>query len=177
MRPVVGNPNLYQYTFETVRRSFSFRIFVDGTYTRSVQVTVNAATKIVESTFTITPPAYVALPPREQSGPPYPVKCLPASQLEVLVKLDQPVESLSWQWPAGTVQFQDDGNQVWKATVEVGDTGGNYDLIAVVKNLPKPIVLSSGSVQLKTDRKPDSQLCGHGNESRGSARCHTSVAI
>ena len=155
MRPVVGNPNLYQYTFETVRRSFSFRIFVDGTYTRSVQVTVNAATKIVESTFTITPPAYVALPPREQSGPPYPVKCLPASQLGVLVKLDQPVESLSWQWPAGTVQFQDDGNQVWKATVEVGDTGGNYDLIAVVKNLPKPIVLSSGSVQLKTDRKPD----------------------
>ena len=155
MRPVVGNPNLYQYTFETVRRSFSFRIFVDGTYTRSVQVTVNAATKIVESTFTITPPAYVALPPRQQSGPPYPVKCLPASKLEALVKLDQPVESLSWQWPAGTVQFQDAGNQVWKATVEVGDTGGNYDLIAVVKNLPKPIVLSSGSVQLKTDRKPE----------------------
>ena len=49
MRPVVGNPNLYQYTFEAVRRSFSFRIFVGGTYTRSVQVTVNAATKIVES--------------------------------------------------------------------------------------------------------------------------------
>jgi hypothetical protein len=155
MRPVVGNPNLYRYTFETVRRSFSFRIFVDGTYTRSVQVTVNAATKIVESTFTITPPAYVAQPQRQQSGPPYPVKCLPASQLEVLVKLDKPVESLSWQWPAGTVQFQDAGDQVWKGTVEAGDSGGNYDLIAVVKNLPKPIVLSSGSVQLKTDRKPE----------------------
>ena len=155
MRPVVGNPNLYQYTFETVRRSFSFRIFVDETYTRSVQVTVNAATKIVESTFTITPPAYVAQPQRQQSGPPYPVKCLPASQLEVLVKLDQPVESLSWQWPAGTVHFQDAGDQVWKGTVEVGDNGGNYDLIAVVKKLPKPIVLTSGSVQLKTDRKPE----------------------
>ena len=155
MRPVVGNPNLYQYTFETVRRSFSFRIFVDGTYTRSVQVTVNAAAKIVESTFTITPPAYVAQPQRQQSGPPYPVKCLPASQLEVLVKLDKPVESLSWQWPAGTVHFQDDGDQVWKGTVEVGETGGNYDLIAAVKNLPEPVVLSSGSVQLKTDRKPE----------------------
>ncbi len=155
MRPVVGNPNEYRYTFETVRRSFSFRIFVDGTYTRSVQVTVNAATKIIESTFTITPPVYVSLPPRQQSGPPYPVKCLPASQLEVLVKLDQPVESLSWQWSAGTVQFQDAGNQVWKGTVEVGETGGRYDLIAVVKNLPDPIVLSSGNVQLKTDRKPE----------------------
>ena len=120
-----------------------------------MQVTVNAATKIVESTFTITPPAYVSQPPRQQSGPPYPVKCLPASQLEVLVKLDKPVESLSWQWPAGTVQFQDAGEQVWKGTVEVGESGGSYDLIAVVKNLPEPIVLSSGSVQLKTDRKPE----------------------
>jgi len=155
MRPVVGNPNLYQYTFETVRRSFSFRIFVGGTYTHSVQVTVDGVTKIVESTFTITPPAYVAQSPREQSGPPYPVKCLPASRLDLLVKLDKPVESLVWQWPAGSVPLQDTGNQVWKGTIEVGDTGGNYDLVAVVKNLPKPIILSSGSVQLKTDRKPE----------------------
>jgi hypothetical protein len=155
MRPVVGNPNLYQYTFETVRRSFSFRIFVGGTYTRSVQVTVDGVTKIVESTFTITPPAYVAQSPREQSGPPYPVKCLPASRLDLLVKLDKPVESLVWQWPAGSVPLQDTGNQVWKGAIEVGDTGGNYDLVAVVKNLPKPIILSSGSVQLKTDRKPE----------------------
>jgi hypothetical protein len=155
MRPVVGNSNLYQYTFETVRRSFAFRVFVGGTYTRSVQVTVNAATKIVESRFTITPPAYVAQPPREQSGPPYPVKCLPASRLDLLVKLDKPVESLVWQWPAGSVPLQDSGNQVWKGTIDVGDTGGNYDLVAVVKNLPKPITLSSGSVQLKTDRKPE----------------------
>jgi hypothetical protein len=155
MRPVIGNPNLYQYTFEAVRRSFSFRIFVGGTYTRSVQVTVNAATKIVEAGFTITPPAYVAQPPREQSGPPYPVKCLPASRLDLTVKLDKPVESLVWQWPAGSVPLQDTGNQVWKGTIEVGDTGGNYDLVAVVRNLPNPIILSSGSVQLKTDRKPE----------------------
>ena len=155
MRPVVGNPNLYQYTFETVRRSFAFRIFVGGTYTHSVQVTVDGVTKIVESSFTVTPPAYVAQPPRQQTGPPYPVKCLPASQLDLLVKLDKPVESLVWEWPAGSVPLQDTGNQVWKGTIEVGDTGGNYDLVAVVKNLPEPITLSSGSVQLKTDRKPE----------------------
>ncbi len=155
MRPVVGNPNLYQYTFETVRRSFAFRIFVGGTYTHSVQVTVDGVAKIVESSFKVTPPAYVAQPPREQSGPPYPVKCLPASRLDLLVELDKPVESLVWQWPAGSVPLQDSGNQVWKGTIEVGDTGGNYDLVAVVKNLPEPITLSSGSVQLKTDRKPE----------------------
>ena len=155
MRPVVGNPNLYQYTFETVRRSFAFRIFVGGTYAHSVQVTVDGVTKIVESSFTVTPPAYVAQPPRQQTGPPYPVKCLPASQLDLLVKLDKPVESLVWEWPAGSVPLQDTGNQVWKGTIEVGDTGGNYDLVAVVKNLPEPITLSSGSVQLKTDRKPE----------------------
>ncbi|MDE0839191.1 MAG: hypothetical protein OSB41_09075, partial [Kiritimatiellae bacterium] len=154
MRPVVGNPNLYQYTFEAVRRSFSFRIFVGGTYTHSVQITVIPAAKIVESTFTVTPPAYVAMPAREQSGPPNAVKCLPATELGVRIKVDKDIESLSWEWPTGTVMFQDAGDKVWKASVVVGESGGNYDLVAVVENMPEPITLTSGSVQIKTDRKP-----------------------
>ena len=154
MRPVVDNPNLYQYTFETVRRSFSFRIFVGSTYTHNVQVTVNPAAKIIESTFTITPPAYVAMPARTQSGPPNPVKCLPATELGVRIKVDQAIESLRWEWPAGKIVFQDAGDRVWNAQVDVGDSGGNYDLIAVVKDMPD-IVLSSGSVLMVTDRKPE----------------------
>ena len=154
MRPVVGNPNLYQYTFETVRRSFSFRIFVGSTYTHSVQVTVNPAAKIIESTFTVTPPAYVAIPARTQSGPPNPVKCLPTTELGVRIKVDQAIESLRWEWPAGKIVFQDAGDRVWNAQLDVGDSGGNYDLIAVVKDMPD-IVLSSGSVLMVTDRKPE----------------------
>ena len=154
MRPVVGNPNLYQYTFETVRRSFSFRIFVGSTYTHSVQVTVNPAAKIIESTFTVTPPAYVAIPARTQSGPPNPVKCLPTTELGVRIKVDQAIESLRWEWPAGKIVFQDAGDRVWNAQLDVGDSGGNYDLIAMVKDMPD-IVLSSGSVLMVTDRKPE----------------------
>lgn len=154
MRPVVGNPNLYQYTFETVRRSFSFRIFVGSTYTHSVQVTVNPAAKIIESTYTVTPPAYVAIPARTQSGPPNPVKCLPTTELGVRIKVDQAIESLRWEWPAGKILFQDAGDRVWNAQLDVGDSGGNYDLIAVVKDMPD-IVLSSGSVLMVTDRKPE----------------------
>ena len=154
MRPVVGNPNLYQYTFETVRRSFSFRIFVGSTYTHSVQVTVNPAAKIIESTFTVTPPAYVAIPARTQNGPPNPVKCLPTTELGVRIKVDQAIESLRWEWPAGKIVFQDAGDRVWNAQLDVGDSGGNYDLIAVVKDMPD-IVLSSGSVLMVTDRKPE----------------------
>ena len=154
MRPVVGNPNLYQYTFETVRRSFSFRISVGSTYTHSVQVTVNPAAKIIESTFTVTPPAYVAIPARTQSGPPNPVKCLPTTELGVRIKVDQAIESLRWEWPAGKIVFQDAGDRVWNAQLDVGDSGGNYDLIAKVKDMPD-IVLSSGSVLMVTDRKPE----------------------
>ena len=154
MRPVVGDPNLYQYTFESVRRSFSFRIFVGSTYTHNVQVTVNPAAKIIESTFTITPPAYVAMPARTQGGPPNPVKCLPATELGVRIKVDQAIESLRWEWPTGKIVFQDAGDRVWNAQVDGGDSGGNYDLIAVVKDMPD-IVLSSGSVLMVTDRKPE----------------------
>ena len=126
-----------------------------STYTHNVQVTVNPAAKIMESTFTITPPAYVAMPARTQSGPPNPVKCLPATELGVRIKVDQAIESLRWEWPAGTIVFQDAGQQVWKASVDVGESGGNYDLVAVVKNMPEDITLSSGSVLLITDRKPE----------------------
>ena len=54
-----------------------------------------------------------------------------------------------------TIIFQDAGQQVWKASVDVGESGGNYDLVAVVKNMPEDITLSSGSVLLITDRKPE----------------------
>ncbi len=155
MRPVVGNPNLYKYTFETVRRSFSFRIYVGSTYTHNVQVTVTPAAKIIESVVTITPPAYVAMPERTQSGPPTPVKCLPAATLDLRIKVDQAIESLRWEWPAGPIIFQDAGQQVWKASVDVGESGGNYDLVAKIKNMPEDITLSSGSVLLITDRKPE----------------------
>ena len=155
MRPIVGKPNLYQYSFEGVRRSFSFRIFVGSTYTRSVQVTVIRAARIVESTVTVTPPAYTVLPTREQSGPPNPIKCLPATKLDLLIKVDKPIESLRWDWFGSTNVFQDAGDKVWKTTVEVGESSGNYDLVAVVKGMPEPIVLTSGAVQLKTDRKPE----------------------
>ena len=155
MRPVVGNPNLYKYTFETVRRSFSFRIYVGSTYTHNVQVTVTPAAKIIESVVTITPPAYVAMPARTQSGPPTPVKCLPAATLDLRIKVDQAIESLRWEWPAGPIIFQDAGQQVWKASVDVGESGGNYDLVAKIKNMPEDITLSSGSVLLITDRKPE----------------------
>jgi hypothetical protein len=154
MRPVVGNSGLYKYTFESVRRSFSFRIYVGSTYTHNVQVTVTPAAKIIESIVSITPPGYVALPERTQSGPPTPIKCLPTAKLAVSIKVDQDIESLRWEWPSGPIIFQDAGQQVWKAKIDVGVNGGNYDLVAVVKNMPEPINLSSGSVLLITDRKP-----------------------
>jgi hypothetical protein len=157
MRPVVGNPNLYKYTFENVRRSFSFRIYVGSTYTHNVQVTVTPTAKIIESVVTITPPGYVQMPDRTQSGPPTPVKCLGNAKLALRIKLDQDIESLRWEWPAGTIIFQNAGQKVWKASVDVGESGGNYDLVAVVKNIPIPIILSSGSVLMITDRKPEAR--------------------
>jgi len=72
----------------------------------------------------------------------------------VRIKVDQAIESLRWEWPAGKIVFQDAGDRVWNAQLDVGDSGGNYDLIAVVKDMPD-IVLSSGSVLMVTDRKPE----------------------
>lgn len=160
MQPVVGKANAYTYVFENVRHSFAFRVFVRDTYTRSIQVTVSPAPEIVESRFTITPPAYVAQETREEAGPPQSVKCLPKSKLGIEVKLNKAAEKLRWLWPAGEVDFEKTGALTWKAKVEVGDTSGTYDVEVKVKDMEKPVRIATGSVLLLTDRKPDVRFVG-----------------
>jgi len=158
MEPVVGKPHVYRYTFEDVRRSFAFRIFVRDTYTRSVQVTVNPGPKIAESCFYITPPAYVAEETREEAGPPHPVKCLPRSKLGIEIKMDKPVEWLRWL-PAWLPQdenldFEETEELTWKTNVEIGNSAGAYDVEAKARRLEKPMRIATGTIMLKTDRKP-----------------------
>ena len=154
MGPVVGKSNVYRHTFEDVRRSFALRIFVSDTHTRSIQVTVNPGPKIAESYFRITPPAYVAGETREQAGPPHPVKCLPHSKLAVQIKLDKPVDWLRWLSQEGEIDFEKTGDLTWKANVQLGDSAGTYDVEAKGKDLEKPMRIATGTIMLKTDRKP-----------------------
>jgi len=153
MEPVVGRPDVYTYTFEDVRRSFAFRIFVRDTYTRSIQVTVNPAPKITESVFYITPPDYVAVATRQQAGPPHPLKCLPKSKLGIQIKLDKPVEWLRWLPPEGKVDFEKIDDLTWKANTEAGRAGA-YDVETKGKDLAESIRIATGTIMLKTDRKP-----------------------
>jgi len=154
MRPVVGKANVYTHTFMGVRRSFAFRIFVLDTYTRSIQVTVNPGPKVAESAFYITPPPYVAGETRKQPGPPHPIKCLPHAKLGVHIKLDKPADWLRWLSHEGDVDFEKTGNLTWKANVEVGGSAGTYDVQAKGKDLAKPMRVATGTIMLKTDRKP-----------------------
>ena len=155
MAPVVGQPNVYSHTFEDVRRSFAFRIFVSDTYTRSIQVTVNPGPKIAESRFYVTPPDYVAGKTREQAGPPHPVKCLPKSKLGIEIKMDQEVQWLRWLPHEGQVDFKNTGGNTWRADVKIGHLAGAYDVETKGKDLAKPMRIASGTIMLKTDRKPN----------------------
>jgi len=137
-----------------VRRSFAFRIFVRDTYTRSIQVTVNPAPKIKESAFYITPPDYVAGATRQQAGPPHPVKCLPNSKLGIEIKLDKPVEWLKWLPSEGKVDFEKIDDVTWKVNTNVGDSADTYDVEAKGGDLAEPIRIATGTIMLKTDRKP-----------------------
>ena len=160
MQPVVGKANVYTHVFENVRHSFSFRVFVRDTYTRSIQVTVSPAPGIAESRFTITPPAYVAQEPREEVGPPQSVKCLPNSKLGVEIKLDKAAEKLRWLWSAGEVDLQNTEGLKWQANIDVGAVAGTYDLDVKGKDLDRSVRIATGSVLLMTDRKPEVRFVG-----------------
>jgi hypothetical protein len=153
MEPIVGKPNTYRYTFEDVRRSFAFRIFVRDTYTRSIKVTVNPAPKIIESSFFVTPPAYTALSTRQQPGPPHPLKCLPKSKLGIEIKVDKPVEWLKWLPPEGKVDFDKTGDLTWKTATNI-TAAGAYDVEAKGMDLARSLRVATGTIMLKTDRRP-----------------------
>jgi len=155
MEPVMGKPDVYKYTFEDVRHDFAFRVFAGDTYSHSIPVRVIPASKIVESRFSVTPPAYTAEEAYERAGPPHSVRCLPRSKLGIEIKLDRAAEKLQWLWSQGIADFESPDGLSWKASVEVGTSAGAYDVEVTGKELKRTVRIASGSVVPLDDRRPD----------------------
>jgi len=143
----------YSYTFIGVKRSFAFRVFAADTYSRSIRVTVNAAPRIKESQFHISPPAYTGVGRISGIGPPQPVSALAGSQLKVEIKLDKQPEQLFWNGPSGTIVFERE-RQLWRAETVLNQTGP-YEVEVKGRGIDKQIKIATGSITLQRDRPPD----------------------
>jgi len=144
---------VYSYTFTGVKRSFAFRVFAADTYSRSIRVTVNAAPRIRESQFHISPPAYTGVSRISGMGPPQPVSALAGARLEVEIKLDKQPEQLFWNGPSDTIVFERE-RQLWRAETVLNQTGP-YEVEVKGRGIDKRIKIAAGSITLQQDRPPD----------------------
>ncbi|HOD81353.1 MAG: hypothetical protein BWX88_02297 [Planctomycetes bacterium ADurb.Bin126] len=152
MQPVVGQANLYAYTFKEVPRGFTFRLFAGDTYSRSTFVHVLPAPKIIESQFALTPPPYTGLGTARSPGPPHPVAALAGAQLDIEIGLDQPAEGMRWRAMGRVTEFRQEGN-LWRARTLLSGSGP-YEIEVDGKGLRRPVLIATGSITLLTDRAP-----------------------
>lgn len=152
---MLGNPlpGRYAYTFRSIRRSFSYRVLDDDTFSRAVKVTVQMKPKITAASFRVTPPSYTGLPAREGAGPPATLSGLPQSELETRIEFDQPLAAVTQRWGKTSFEFAHAG-KVWTSHTLM-TYAGPYTL--EVRSTPKghSSVVATGEVQLETDHAPE----------------------
>jgi len=147
-----GN-NSYDYTFESVRESFAFRVFAADTYTPSIKVTVNRLPHIKESEFHITAPAYTGAAPVSTLGPPEALAGPAGSAVAVNVKLDKSAEGLWFKDSGDWIAFENN-NGLWTAETQLRQAG-SYQVQVKAKGFDQRIKIAEGPVLVQQDRPPE----------------------
>ena len=153
MNLIPKQPWTYAYTFNDVRRSFAFRVFGFGTYTRSVHVSVRPVPRLKAAEFRLTPPAYTGQKPVALAGPPAPVAALPGSQLDVTLDIQPVVREVAWVESVNTTAFQAVAGK-WAAQTTI-QVAGPYEVLATEATARRPVTLARGLIRLETDNPPE----------------------
>ncbi len=153
MQLASGARNNYSYTFKSVDESFAFRVFAGGTYTESVEVTVNRLPRIKESQFHITAPSYITGRRMSTLGPPEALSGPAGSAVEVDVKLDKSAEELWYKAAGDWVAFENiDG--LWKARTKL-EPAEAYEIEVKAPGFEKRIQIATGPILAQQDRRPE----------------------
>jgi len=153
MLPDARSDGTHTHTFRAVRRAFSFRVFAEDTYSRSIRVNVVPLPRIRSSIFRITPPEYTGVQTAECPGPPASLSGLPGSRVGVQVETDRPVVSALWQAGEKETDFKKKGKRWVLDTVIT--TATPYEMHATDPATRRRRIMARGEVGLEVDRPPE----------------------
>lgn len=153
MKPSPKSVSSFEHRFSNIKRTFSFRVFGAGTYSRSTKVTVIPRPKIIKSLFEIRTPAYTGGKRMITPGPPSLLSCLPESNIKIKIELDNPVDSMFWQVGKSQASFKGNG-KVWSLEGLVSSPG-LYHVKITEKGSEKTVQLSDGAVSIIKDEVPE----------------------
>ena len=148
-----GKPNEFAFSFNSVGRSFSFRIWADDSRSTSVRVEVSPLPQVKGSVFEITPPAYTGLKKYSQPGPPATLEVPAGSMVKATLNLSPDSPQVTWREvkKETPLTHEKDG---WKMTRMVNESS-DYDLLAALPGQTVPRVLGKGQVTAVPDRPPE----------------------
>jgi hypothetical protein len=153
MKPIPETTSSFVHLFSNVKRTFSFRVFGGGTYSKSIMVSVIPRPKITKSRFAVKPPDYTAGQIENKPGPPASLHCLPESNVKINIELDNPVQSLSWQVGNSTTAFKGAG-KLWSLEGLVA-VPGQYMVEMLERKSSKKIQLCEGEIAIIKDTPPE----------------------
>lgn len=153
MKPLPETTSSFVHLFSNVKRTFSFRIFGGGTYSKSLKVAVIPQPKVTKSQFAVQPPAYSGGKLKLNPGPPEPLNCLAESNVKINIELDNPVQSLSWQVGKSQTVFKGK-DKLWSLEGIVS-MPGQYTVGMVEKKSGRKISLCEVTVSIIKDNPPE----------------------
>lgn len=146
-------PDTFIFTFSSVSRAFSFRVWAEETYSAATTITVSTLPRLKSSAFQVTPPVYTGLPPYQQPGPPMALAVPAGSTVQAAFDLAPNPEEVWWR-------EKDDQHSLsktqgrWISTLLV-NAARHYEISASTSKSSMARLLCQGDVTAVSDRPPE----------------------
>lgn len=146
-------PGSYVFAFAGAHRSFVFRVFAAGTYTRSVRVEVRPAPRLEGSGFTVTPPSYTGLEPVRLPGPPAPLAALAGSDVALAATIRPRASRVAWIVGPESIALAAGPGDAWSGHVQLGGQAA-YRIEAAAPASTAAVLLAESTVIVQPDSPP-----------------------
>lgn len=143
----------YVFTFSAVKRPFSFRVWVEDSYSAAAEVAITALPRLKSSAFEVKPPEYTGVKPYPQPGPPMALSVPVGSSVTAVFDLAPSPATVVWteqgeKLPLGKTQER------WRTTMLVNSTR-HYEILAATSAQASARALAQGEITAVPDHAPE----------------------
>lgn len=143
----------YIFTFSSVGRAFSFRVWADDSCSPATEVTISALPRLKSSVFEVVAPEYTGLKPYQQPGPPMALAVPAGSTVNAAFDLSPVAAQVFWN-ERGEKRALQQSDKHWKSTLLVNEAR-QYEIAASPSKQTPPHVLVVGEISAVTDHAPE----------------------
>ncbi len=134
-----------------VKRPFAFRVSAGDAVSRSIAVRIRPSPSVREIALAVKPPDYTGRPESEAPPPPAPVSVLAGSRATLRLRLDRPVERVTWRVGEQSVALRLEAG-FWRGELRV--VSGGASVLEATEEGTGPEVVLRGELSIAADSPP-----------------------